>query len=104
MRTSQPKVSGYSGTPLAKKLGIKSNSVLRLVNEPDYYFNLFTDLPPDIKIVKNKNTKKDLIHYFAESASQLEREIGGLRQELEENGAIWISWPKLTANKKTDLN
>ena len=104
MSAEKPVAAGYSGTPLAKKLGIKSNSRIRLAHEPEHYFSLFTDLPVDVKIVRGTNTKKDLIHYFAVSASDLEREIGGLRQEIEENGAIWISWPKKTANMKTDLN
>jgi hypothetical protein len=40
--------AGYSGTPLAKKLGIRSGFRVRLINQPAYYFDLFTDLPPDI--------------------------------------------------------
>ncbi|MEO6071617.1 MAG: hypothetical protein ABIN57_08325 [Chitinophagaceae bacterium] len=43
------KTSGYSGTPLAKKLGIKDGHKIRLVNHPDYYFDLFDDLLNDIK-------------------------------------------------------
>ena len=98
------KASGYSGTPLAKKLGIKSNTRLRLVNQPDHYYDLFTDMPPDIRLVKGGKTKKDLIHYFTTNASQLGKDMRGLREEIEENGAIWISWPKKSANVKTDLN
>ncbi|HLE32658.1 MAG TPA: DUF3052 domain-containing protein [Bacteroidota bacterium] len=98
------KTSGYSGTPLAKKLGIKSNTRLRLVNQPDHYYDLFTDMPPDIRLVKGVKTKKDLIHYFTTNASQLGKDMRGLREEIEENGAIWISWPKKSANVKTDLN
>jgi hypothetical protein len=98
------KSSGYSGTPLAQKLGIRRNSRIRLVNQPDHYFDLFTDLPPDIKILRAGKTKKDLIHYFATSVSQLETDIKGLREEMEDDGAIWISWPKKAAKIETDLN
>ena len=98
------KASGYSGTPLARKLGIKSNFTIGLLNQPDHYFDLFTDMPPNIRIVKERKTKKDLIHYFATSVSRLERDIKGLRQEMEDHGALWISWPKKAAKMKTDLN
>jgi len=98
------KASGYSGTPLARKLGIKSNFTMGLLHQPDHYFDLFTDMPPNIRIVKERKTKKDLIHYFATSVSRLERDIKGLRQEMEDDGALWISWPKKAAKMKTDLN
>jgi len=73
------KASGYSGTPLARKLGIKSNTRLRLVNQPDHYYDLFTDMPPDIRLVKGGKTKKDLIHYFTTNASRLGKEIRAAR-------------------------
>ncbi|TAG99688.1 MAG: DUF3052 domain-containing protein, partial [Sphingobacteriales bacterium] len=56
------KTTGYSGTPLARKLGIKEGFKIRLVDQPDYYFNLFTDLPETLTILKDKKTKKNLIH------------------------------------------
>jgi len=95
--------SGYSRTPLAKKLGIKNNFKLKLVHQPDYYFKLFTDLPPDIKLVKDNKSKKDFIHYFTKSAAQLQKDIKTLRQEIEENGIIWISWPKKASKVETDV-
>lgn len=98
------KTAGYSGTPLAKKLGIKQGFEIKIVNEPEGYFNLFSDLPADIKQVSDTNTKKDFIHYFVVSASQLNNEIKLLKHEIKQNGAIWISWPKKEAKVETDLN
>ena len=46
--TAQP--AGYSGTPLAKKLGIKAGFNMVLINAPEHYFSLFTDLPADLTI------------------------------------------------------
>ena len=40
--------AGYSGTPLAKKLGIKAGFHIKLVNAPENYFDLFTDLPGNL--------------------------------------------------------
>jgi hypothetical protein len=105
-RTPRPpmKSAGYSGTPLARKLGIRSGSRIRLVNQPGHYFALLADMPADVRIVKEKKTKKDLIHYFATSLSRLEADIGGLRKEIEANGAIWVSWPKKSSGISTDLD
>ena len=96
--------SGYSGTPLAKKLGLKQGFKIRLINPPDYYYNLFSDLPSDIKELTDKISRKDFIHYFALNAAQLDKDIKQLRQEIEENGMIWISWYKKSAKIETDLN
>lgn len=95
---------GYSGTPLAKKLGIKPGFKIRLYDQPDYYFKLFDDLPSDISQLKDSRTKKNLIHYFATSSVKLENDINELREEIEQNGMIWISWPKKTSKVSTDLN
>jgi hypothetical protein len=98
------KTTGYSGTPLEKKLGIKQGFKIRLFNQPDYYYDLFSDLPTDIKELKDKKSKKDFIHYFAMNTLQLNKDIQQLRQEIEENGMIWVSWYKKSAKIKTDLN
>ena len=47
-------MAGYSGTPLAKKLGMKREHVVRLVNEPRHYFQLFSDWPVDLDISADK--------------------------------------------------
>lgn len=95
---------GYSGTPLAKKLGIKQGFKIRLINPPDYYYKLFSDLPPDIIELPDNTIRKDFIHYFAVNVAQLEKDIGQLRQEIEENGMIWVSWYKKSAKIETDVN
>lgn len=98
------KQSGYSGTPLAKKLGIKPGFKIRLANQPDHYYDLFSDLPADFKELNEIKIKKDFIHYFTKSAVQLKKDIRQLRQEIEQNGIIWISWPKKASKVESDLN
>lgn len=98
------KTAGYSGTPLAKKLGIKENSKIRLVNEPEYYFGLFTDFPFTVTVVKDKKVKKDLIHFFTKREAELRKEIINLKNEIAPNGIIWISWPKKASGVETDMN
>lgn len=96
--------AGYSGTALEKKLGLKQGFIIRLYNAPVHYYNLFTNLPAGIIESNNKKIKKDFIHYFARNSSQLYRDIIILRQEIKENGMIWVSWYKKTAKMDTDLN
>jgi hypothetical protein len=98
------KTAGYSGTPLSKKLGLKPGFKIKLINAPDYYYTLLTDLPTDLKETKNPKIKKDLIHYFANDAAQLNEDIEQLKNEIELNGMIWISWYKKSAKMKTDLD
>ena len=95
--------TGYSGTPLAKKLGIKSGFKIRLVNEPKYYFDLFTDMPEQVIVINDKKSKKNLIHYFALTANNLNKDIIALKNEIESNGIIWISWPKKSSKVISDI-
>ena len=94
--------SGYSGTPLLKKLGIKEGFTISVFNQPDYYFDLFTDLPK-IKITKDKKAKKDFIHYFVTKEKDLVKDINDLKEQIVQNGMIWISWPKKSSKVETDI-
>ena len=95
-------MAGYSSTPLAKKLGIKNGFKIRLINAPDYYFDLFTDLPGDIKILTDKKSKKNFIHLFAKTLNEFEKHIHELKNEIEPDGIIWVSWYKKSAKIPTD--
>lgn len=95
-------LSGYSGTPMAKKLGIKEGFRIAVMNAPDQYFKLFTDLPK-VRIIKDGKKKKDLIHYFVKEQKQLIRDILKLKEGIEQNGSIWISWPKKASKVQTDI-
>ncbi|MEO6453667.1 MAG: hypothetical protein ABIN97_06350 [Ginsengibacter sp.] len=96
--------AGYSGTPLAKKLGFKEGYKIRLINQPDYYFDLFTDMPEYISILSDKKSTKNLIHFFTKHAKELNATIPLLKNEIEPNGIIWISWPKKASKIVTDVN
>jgi len=95
--------AGYSGTPLAKKLGIKEGYKIRLINQPGYYFDLFTDLPIDLQILTDKRVKKNFVHYFATAATDLQQQLPLLKDEIVSNGMIWVSWPRRAAKMKTDI-
>jgi hypothetical protein len=96
--------TGYSGTPLAKKLGIKSGYHIRLVNQPGYYFSLFDDLPENVAVLTEKRSRKNLIHYFTKQAKDLQKDMPSLKNEIEADGVIWISWPKKASKVPTDVS
>ncbi len=96
--------AGYSGTPLAKKLGIKPGFRVELINAPDHYFKLFSDLPPDIVLTHYPDELKDLIHVFVDHKATYFELLPVIKDQIVQNGTIWISWPKKSSKVPTDLN
>ena len=97
------KTAGYSGTPLAKKLGIKENFKIKLLHAPDYYFDLFSDFPSNVKIIQSGKDKLDFIHYFCKNSDALRKDVPSLKKDLRHNGMIWVSWYKKSAGIPTDV-
>jgi hypothetical protein len=96
--------AGYSGTPLEKKLGLKSGFTIKLVNPPKYYHALFTSFPQDVKIDNHTTSKKDFIHFFPKNAAVLYKKLPELKEELLPAGVIWVSWYKKSSGIDTDIN
>jgi Protein of unknown function (DUF3052) len=94
--------TGYSGTPLAKKLGMKDGCRLQLINAPESYFSLFVHLPA-VELVDDEATPKDLIHFFTRSAEELQRLLPALQKQIRPDGMIWVSWPKKASKVPTDV-
>jgi hypothetical protein len=94
---------GYSGTPLAKKLGIKNGFHISLINAPEHYLRLFTDLPADLYFEGREDIKIDFIHFFTKSRDEYETLLPGLKDRIKPNGMIWISWPKKASTVPTDI-
>lgn len=95
---------GYSGTPLAKKLGIRSGQRIRLYYPPEKYFDFFKDLPEDIIPLNEGDSNIDFVHYFATEADKLNEDFPKLRKEIAQKGMIWISWPKKSSIVETDVD
>ena len=96
-------MAGYSGTPLAKKLGIKEGSRVALVNAPKDFPSLLDDLPRDVKFLKPASKSLDLILFFVLTERILARDFAKLADRLTTNGMIWIAWPKKSSGMTTDL-
>ncbi len=96
-------VSGYSGTPLAKKLGIKPGYYVKVVNAPEYYINLFKDLPADLNFEDSIDIKIDFIHFFTGSKEEYTAQLPVLKTQIKPDGIIWVSWPKKASKVVTDI-
>ena len=95
--------AGYSGTPLAKKLGIKPGFKITLINAPEHYLGLFTDMPPDVVFVSDENALKDLIHLFVKDKAEYMATLPRIKSQIVQNGSIWVSWPKKASKVPTDI-
>lgn len=92
--------SGYSGTPLIKKLGTKKELSIRLINPPDNYFELLgEDISPQVV----KTGAADWVHLFVTRKKDLEKQFAKLSTVLSSNATIWISSYRKSSKIVTDL-
>lgn len=96
-------MAGYSGTPLPKKLGIKENFRIGLVNPPKSFPPQLDELPSKAQIVSSLKAPLDLIVLFVDRETTLAQRFPLLAEKLSANGMIWVAWPKKSSGVKTDL-
>ncbi|HYP64977.1 MAG TPA: hypothetical protein VEQ14_01455 [Steroidobacteraceae bacterium] len=97
-------MSGYSGTPLAKKLGIRAHARLFVRAAPDNYRELLAPLPEGVHSVRRIDARTDLIHLFATRAAPLARALTAARGAMRMDAVIWVSWPKRLSGVDTDIS
>ncbi|HYK10368.1 MAG TPA: DUF3052 family protein [Gemmatimonadales bacterium] len=88
--------AGYSGTPLAKKLGIDGDSKVVATGAPRAYL-------PGIRLQKRVTAATDVVHVFHDRASALQAELVRLRKTIRDDATVWVSWPKKSAKVATDI-
>lgn len=95
---------GYSGTPLIKKLGIKANNRIGLVNPPEHYLELLGELPEGVTIVSDLSEGNlDFAHAFYVYRDDYEADFDSLKSAIHKNGMVWISWYKKATKMPTDI-
>lgn len=94
---------GYSGTPLAKKLGITASSRMVLISEPADYQSLVAPLPPNVTFGRRVSASTDLVHCFVTTEAELQRRLAMCRKTLRPDATIWVSWPKRAAGIATSV-
>jgi hypothetical protein len=101
MNTTSP--TGYSGTPLAKKLGYKPASRVFVFGAPDDYRSLLEPLPEGVSFDAEPTTLTDLVHLFVTQETELARELQLLRKQLRPDVPAWVSWPKKSSRVATTV-
>lgn len=99
--------AGYSGTPLAKKLGIKEGFSVLTIGQPSNYLDLLSPLPDSVDIKPFKRSAKpaafDLIHIFTNGRDELFRKLTECVRLIKQDGIIWVSWYKKAAKLPTEI-
>src|SRR3954452_12069841 len=96
-------MAGYSGTPLAKKLGINAGCNVFADGAPADYASLLAPLPDGVTFVRKLTTSVEVVHLFTKSASELEAKLRRWRHAIRSDATVWISWPKKASKVPTDI-
>ena len=92
--------AGYSGTPLAKKVGARPGARALVVNAPDPLPAVFGD---DVRLLRRASAPLDAVVLFTTERRELERRIPALRAKLADDGMLWVAWPKRASRVQTDV-
>lgn len=95
-------MAGYSGTPLAKKLGMKEGHRVAFPGAPGHFKGLL-DLPDGVTVMSRAAGELDVIVFFTTRRAELERRLPALRRALVPAGGLWIAWPKRASDVETDM-
>jgi nucleoside-diphosphate-sugar epimerase len=95
--------AGYSGTPLAKKLGIKAGFDVVLLAEPHSFRALLAPLPDHVSFSDRIDGPCDLLVSFATERSVVEGDRAAIADAIFPAGAWWMAWPKKASKVPTDI-
>ena len=96
--------AGYSGTPLAKKLGIREGDTVALVGAPNGFEEELEGLPDGVTVKHRAGGKPEVVLLFTTQAKDLERRFPTLAKSVWPNGGLWVAWPKRSSGVATDLD
>lgn len=94
---------GYSGTPLARKLGIKARTCMHVDSAPQDYLNWLAPLPEGVVFEPAVSASTQLVHLFVDRRAHLESALLRARGQISSDAAIWVSWPKKASRVPTDI-
>ena len=96
--------SGYSGTPLPRKLGIKPGHRVLLLGAPDgFAVGTLGALPEGVKVATRASGVADVIVAFHLRRAELAARMPVLREHMRPAAGLWIAWPKRASKIDTDL-
>ena len=91
-------MSGYSGTPLEKKLGVKDGMRVVVLGAPEGF------ALEGVEVETRLGEKGDLVVFFTKERAKLEARVGALRRAVEPDGMVWVAWPKRASRVATDMS
>ena len=94
-------MAGYSGTPLAQKLGIKAVHRVAVLGAPAGFE--IAGLPPEVAVRTTRRGVADVIVSFHTVRADLARRLPALQRGLHVDGGVWIAWPKRASGVETDI-
>jgi hypothetical protein len=100
---SSARTTGYSGTPLPRKLGMKEHSRVAVLGAPHDFADMLGPLPDEVTVRERLRGPLDVIVCFIVRRVDLERRIDRLKAALDPAGRLWIAWPKRASKVETDM-
>ena len=102
--------SGYSGTPLPAKLGLKDGMIAAFIALPDDLNDLTeaarfssVDRLADWSDISGVHQKYDAVHAFTRQRAEIEDRLGDVEAAIKRDGMVWVSWPKKASKVQTDV-
>ncbi|MDH5541080.1 MAG: hypothetical protein OEY03_16900, partial [Rhizobacter sp.] len=102
-RTQRPSASGYSGTPLARKLGVKPGCVMVTIDAPPGFRERVQAEQPEVRWADDIGPAIDIVQVFATRQQALRPWLARCRSELVADAMLWVSWPKKASKVATDI-
>ena len=95
--------SGYSNTPLAKKLSLRDGQRVWFHAMPETVADEIDEYALELTFVADPAEGVDAAHVFVTDRAELERLLTALRRQIAPDGQVWVSWPKKAAKLDTDI-
>jgi hypothetical protein len=96
-------MSGYSGTPLPRKLGLEPGQRVAFLDAPAAFAAALGELPAGVRPRTAARGPLDLVVAFFAERARLARRLPALIRALDPAGALWIAWPKRASGVATDI-
>lgn len=95
--------AGYSGTPLAKKLGLRDGQRVWFDAMPEHVFDEIAEYALELTFVADPAEGIDAAHVFVTEQAALAQRLEALRHRIAADGQVWVSWPKKASKVPTDI-
>ena len=101
-KAPESNVSGYSGTPLARKLTLKDGHRVFWLHMPDTVEATIAEAGLTLSLVSD-GEEMDAAHIFVTERAELQSHLTRFRDNMARNGFVWVSWPKKASKRPADI-